>query len=287
MRRISQSTLGLLCVIVVVVAHAAHEAFGPDDDIKQYLASPNGGNVTAVLVTAQAQLDDLVNFLCTSRTVCPMLKAIKASGPLITHLSWQVGSLTFLTSLDISNTGVSRLPWQVGSMTSLESLDISNTPIDTLPWQIGRLASLISLDISGTRITELPYQIGFLTGLQYFNCDPGLKGVPDGIAPLHHPATAVEQAPAPVQSTPDFGSVVLPNRFDDAPVGVLCSQYQVYADMVVTLEALLARWVDQPVPDNVVTAATFVRECIAECRATQAQIENRMRDLGFAPADCG
>ena len=80
-----------------------------------------------------------------------------------------IGNLTSLKSLDLSNTQISALPESIGNLTSLKSLYLSNTQISALPESIGNLTNLKNLYLRSTQISALPESIGKLTNLQYLS----------------------------------------------------------------------------------------------------------------------
>ena len=93
------------------------------------------------------------------------------------------------TSLDLSELGLTRLPPEIGQLTTLTKLDLSNAKsviealfdgfdhlgatsrprnynqLCALPPEIGRLSALTELDLSKNLLSALPPEIGQLTGL--------------------------------------------------------------------------------------------------------------------------
>ena len=84
----------------------------------------------------------------------------------LTTLPPEIGQLTGLRRLDLSDTQLTALPPEIGQLTGLQTLDLSHTQLTMLPPEIGRLTGLQTLDLSNTRLTALPPEIGQLTGLQ-------------------------------------------------------------------------------------------------------------------------
>ena len=96
-----------------------------------------------------------------------------------------IGNLTSLKSLDLSNTQISALPESIGNLTSLQSLYLSNTQISALPESIENLTSLQSLYLSFTQISELPESIGNLTSLQSLDLESTqISELPESIEKL-------------------------------------------------------------------------------------------------------
>lgn len=75
-------------------------------------------------------------------------------------------------TLDLSRKGITRLPENIGDMTRLKSLFLSENMIETIPCSIGRLLGLETLHLFHNRITELPESLGNMTGLKWL----GLSG---------------------------------------------------------------------------------------------------------------
>jgi Leucine Rich Repeat (LRR) protein len=63
------------------------------------------------------------------------------------------------------------LPPEIGNLTNLTSLTISNSELTALPSEIGNLTNLEILDLRSNRITELPSEIGNLTNLRWLPLD--------------------------------------------------------------------------------------------------------------------
>jgi len=77
----------------------------------------------------------------------------------------QIGQLSSLTTLDLSDNQLTRLPEQIGQLSSLTSLNLWSNELTSLPKQIVQLSSLTSLDLGGNGLTSLPKQIGQLSSL--------------------------------------------------------------------------------------------------------------------------
>ncbi len=101
----------------------------------------------------------------------------------------QLGNLTALTTLDISNNQLTgSIPTQIGSLTALTSLDLSaNELTGSIPTQIGSLTALTSLDLSDNQLSgAIPTQIGSLTALTqlYLNSNQLTGSVPTQIGTI-------------------------------------------------------------------------------------------------------
>ena len=75
------------------------------------------------------------------------------------YLPEEIGSLTELTSLDLSNSGLISLPESIGELINLTYLN-SNNEITSLPESIGELINLTYLNLSNNILTYLPNQFG-------------------------------------------------------------------------------------------------------------------------------
>ena len=78
----------------------------------------------------------------------------------------EIGQLTTLENLDLSETQLSELPPEIGQLTALQSLNLGNNRLSELPPEIGRLTALQNLDLRQNELRELPPEIGQLTALQ-------------------------------------------------------------------------------------------------------------------------
>ncbi|CEO97226.1 unnamed protein product (mitochondrion) [Plasmodiophora brassicae] len=265
MRPSSTTVLFLACTAVVFNAHAEHKTFRPDDDVNRYLLA-KGRNLTSVQVTTQVQFDDLIRFLTFAGASRHALKAIKASGP-----------------------GITQLPYEIGRITSLNSLDISNTEIAVLPNEVGLLDALTSLDISGTLITHLPRQIVYLTALRHFKCDPAVRNVPIHLAMLNRPESASNGTRS---STGNAHEHALSSRGESASwpasadtKSVQCNEHKTYTITRDGLDGLLRFTIERTA---VFQSGTIycIQQTIARMRYRIGKVESRMSALGMRPADC-
>ena len=77
----------------------------------------------------------------------------------------EIGELTALTRLDVSNNQLTGLPPKIGQLTALRALSIHNNPFTALPPEIGKLTALTALFAHDSQLTALPPEIGKLTAL--------------------------------------------------------------------------------------------------------------------------
>jgi internalin A len=73
------------------------------------------------------------------------------------------------TQLYFSNKTITKIPEEIGDLTSLQYLDLSNNQIAEVSGVISRLISLRAIYLSNNQITKIPEEIGDLTSLQYLN----------------------------------------------------------------------------------------------------------------------
>lgn len=83
----------------------------------------------------------------------------------------QIGELTHLRVLDLSNNQIQSLPKEIGNLSNLEILDLKNNNLESLPIEISLLKKLKSINLSGNNIKELPYEIINLTFLNDIRID--------------------------------------------------------------------------------------------------------------------
>jgi len=125
--------------------------------------------------------------------------ALRSQG--ITELPPEIGSLTNLTSMDLSYNQLSALPPEIGSLTNLTELNLSGNQLSALPPEIGRLTNLVTLDLglgvpawllvldsetdTPNRLVALPSEIGALTNLTTLDLQGiGLRALPPEIRNL-------------------------------------------------------------------------------------------------------
>ncbi|RCJ41185.1 hypothetical protein A6770_08860 [Nostoc minutum NIES-26] len=83
----------------------------------------------------------------------------------LTILPAEIGQLSNLRELYLSNNQLTMLPAEIGQLSNLSRLDLSNNQLTTLPAEIGQLSSLSRLDLSNNQLTTLPAEIGQLFNL--------------------------------------------------------------------------------------------------------------------------
>ncbi|MES2706583.1 MAG: COR domain-containing protein [Verrucomicrobiota bacterium] len=83
----------------------------------------------------------------------------------LTALPPEIGQLTTLTRLDVSNNQLTALPPEIGQLMALKELFVSDNQLTALPPEIGQLMALKELFVSDNQLTALPPEIGQLTAL--------------------------------------------------------------------------------------------------------------------------
>lgn len=94
-----------------------------------------------------------------------VLKYLYLSDNRLSTLPPEIGQLTALTELDLSENHLSTLPPEIGRLKALKRLILSNNQLITLPPEIGRLRALTHLDLSNGHLRMLPPEIGQLKAL--------------------------------------------------------------------------------------------------------------------------
>jgi Leucine-rich repeat (LRR) protein len=69
-------------------------------------------------------------------------------------LKAEVGQLSNLRTLDISNNNFTGLPAEIGQLKQLEILNVANNPLTGLPNELANLQNLRTLDLQGTQYSE-------------------------------------------------------------------------------------------------------------------------------------
>lgn len=79
----------------------------------------------------------------------------------------EIGDLTELQFLNLTDLSITELPSEIGKLSSLQYLILSDNELSTLPSEIGNLSSLRSLALYRNQLTSLPPEIGNLSGLMF------------------------------------------------------------------------------------------------------------------------
>lgn len=97
----------------------------------------------------------------------------------------QVGLLSELVGMDLSQNSLLGLPTELGKLIRLTDLDLAEAEYPFLPTQIGQLSGLGELDLHDVESTSLPTQLGQLTLLSSLHCQIlPLVGLPTQVGEL-------------------------------------------------------------------------------------------------------
>ena len=89
-----------------------------------------------------------------------------SNSDLIGEIPSEIGNLTNLTRLYLSNNQLTTLPESIGNLSNLEELELNNNQLTMLPDSIGSISSLKWLYLSNNQLTTLPESIGNLSNLE-------------------------------------------------------------------------------------------------------------------------
>eukprot|EP00002_Diphylleia_rotans_P022662 TRINITY_DN4441_c0_g1_i6.p1 TRINITY_DN4441_c0_g1~~TRINITY_DN4441_c0_g1_i6.p1 ORF type:complete len:618 (-),score=146.05 TRINITY_DN4441_c0_g1_i6:194-2047(-) len=112
------------------------------------------------------QLADIGEWRMTRKT------ELVLTGRRISQIPDDVGNLTGMQALKISNNELTCIPDTIGGMTSLSLLDVQTNMLSSVPESLSRLNSLKVVDLSGNRLTSLPdsmFVSGSITSLSIAN----------------------------------------------------------------------------------------------------------------------
>jgi leucine-rich repeat protein SHOC2 len=80
----------------------------------------------------------------------------------------EIGRLSALRELELSDNQLTSLPAEIGQLTSLQVLYLADNQLTSLPAEIGQLTSLQVLYLADNQLTSLPAEIGQLTSLTWW-----------------------------------------------------------------------------------------------------------------------
>ena len=113
----------------------------------------------------------------------------------LTSIPSQIGQLSSLTGLNLSNNNLVSLPDEIYQLTNLTELSLYDNNLESISEDIGNLTNLKSLDLFENQLTSLPKLIGNLVNLEYGNggidiSDNPLNSLPDSIRNIKHTLVA-------------------------------------------------------------------------------------------------
>jgi Leucine-rich repeat (LRR) protein len=104
----------------------------------------------------------------------------------LSHLPPEIGLMTELKILEVSDCLIKKIPKEIGLLSKLEILNVEGDPIASLPKEIGHLTHLKELHIGNNpELTELPSEVGELIALEVLQAaHDSLKVLPEALARL-------------------------------------------------------------------------------------------------------
>jgi len=93
------------------------------------------------------------------------LENLLLSNNQLTSLPPEIGNLTNLKQLRLDDNQFTSLPPEIGNLTNLTRLEFHNNQLTSLPSEIGNLTNLTRLPLYNNQLTSLPPEIGNLTNL--------------------------------------------------------------------------------------------------------------------------
>lgn len=97
----------------------------------------------------------------------------------------EIGMLTWLQELDLSQSSLTELPPQLGNLSQLKVLNLESNKLTCLPPELGNLSQLQKLDLNRNKLTTLPAEIGKLSELKILEVHWNkLSSIPDEVGNL-------------------------------------------------------------------------------------------------------
>lgn len=81
----------------------------------------------------------------------------------------EIGMLTKLKRITLTNCRLTSIPESIGNLTNLVHLDLSKNRLSSLPDSIGNLVKLVHLDVSKNNLSYLPEVIGNLVNVNHLD----------------------------------------------------------------------------------------------------------------------
>ncbi|KAF0690714.1 Aste57867_17909 [Aphanomyces stellatus] len=157
--------------------------------IPEILQDPEDEREQMRLGRRSAEFSGNLDVLCTPSNVTALTKLQKLSlydNQLVSIERIGLLSKTPLCILDLGQNQLERLPDEIGSITTLKELWVSNNLLTEIPEAVLRLPLLSIVHLSNNRITHVPAAIGQAAALQVLSLDNNLiEDVPDDIGRCH------------------------------------------------------------------------------------------------------
>lgn len=113
------------------------------------------------------------------------LTELYISDNLLKTLPLEIGNLSSLTELNLGSNLLRKLPPKIGQLSSLTQLYLGNNKLRTLPPEIGKLSALTSLYLGGNELRTMPPAIGELSALMHLDLGGNqLNALPPAIGEL-------------------------------------------------------------------------------------------------------
>ncbi len=105
----------------------------------------------------------------------------------IVKLPKEIGNITSLKKLYLSQNSLKSLPEEIGNLTELENLTITCNQLESLPHTIGKLQNLHYLYLYRNKLKNLPVEIGYLKNLKFLQLTQNqINNVPNEIGCLEN-----------------------------------------------------------------------------------------------------
>jgi len=113
------------------------------------------------------------------------LKGLVLTNNQLTSVPAEIGQLTSLKWLGLGTNKLTSLPAEIWQLTSLEVLYLGGNQLTSVPTEIGQLTLLRILSLEENQLTSVPAEIGQLAALEWlWLCDNQLTSVPAEIGQL-------------------------------------------------------------------------------------------------------
>jgi len=94
---------------------------------------------------------------------------LTAKGGNLKEIPKEIGNLTNLERLYLSNNSLTNLPKEIGNLKKLEWLYLDKNNLTSLPKEIGNLKNLTQLFLQNNKLTSIPKEIGNIKDLDLLN----------------------------------------------------------------------------------------------------------------------